>query len=76
MHILNTPPLLASCQNVVNWGRVAVMEVQAANSVVANEVLTLELISMDESLINHRMLLVQRYLQGIFSVTSNSMNQV
>ena len=53
-----------------------VTEVQAANISVAKEVPPLELISMDESLINHSMLLVQRNLPGLVASAYDPMNQV
>ena len=50
------------------------MEVQVANSAVANEVPPLDLISMDAYLLNHRVLMFQRDLPGLFSGASNPMN--
>ena len=76
MHILNTPRLHESYHHVVNWYRVAVTELQSENSAVSNEFPLLELISMDSSLLNHRILLVHRYLTGLVSGVSNPMNQV
>ena len=52
------------------------MQVQAANSVLANEVSPLELIIMHASLPNQRMLLVQRYLSGLVAIASDHLNQV
>ena len=54
----------------------AFTEVQASNIAVDNEVPPLELISMYASLLNHRMLLVQRELPGLVSGASNPINQV
>ena len=53
-----------------------VMEFQETNSAVANAVPPLEIIGMDASLINHRMLLVHRDLPGLVSGASSHMNKV
>jgi hypothetical protein len=77
VHILNTPPLLATCQHVINWGRAALTEVQAANGTVTPEVTPLTLIGMDGALLNHRMQFVTRDLIGLVGNSSvNPMNQV
>ena len=41
------------------------MEVQAANSAVANEFPPLDIISMDASLLNHKVMMFQRDLPGL-----------
>jgi hypothetical protein len=76
VHILNIPTLTAACQHVVNWGRVALTEVQAANGLVANEVTPLDLVGMDGTLLNHRMQFVQRDLPGLVAGSGDPMNQV
>ena len=60
--------------NVINWFHVVVVEVKTENSVVSNEVPHLEIIFMDASLLNHKMMLVQRYLKGLVACASNTMN--
>jgi hypothetical protein len=77
VHILNTPVLNAACQHVVNWGRAAITEVQAANSTVVNEVTPLDLIVMDAPLLNSRLQLIHRDLTGLVAPGGpNPMNQV
>ena len=74
MHMMKTLTLHASCQNLVNWGSVEVREVQVENITLSNKVLTLYLIGMDASLLNHRIIFVQRDITGLVKVISNPMN--